>query len=276
MTEDEMLKDLAAADAAGQPELAQRIADTIRAQQANQPGLASRALNWMTTPSQNSQRHIDEKKAMADKAGPAPINRLLGVDEKDEPSLLTGAKAFLSGIPGYQADSTSHAADERMGRFRKEHPILGTALPLLGGMAKPVMLPATEAAYFPQPPIEAAKPAAAQTLISTGPMQGNLQAQMRSGAQTLSEMPNPPWDLLKTILGGAVGGHVIPGVGGAKGIPLAVAAKAAQKGGPRLGASALRGAAGAMDAIPQRAGTSALQLLQTLLEQQRQNRSEQQ
>lgn len=273
MTEEEMLKDLAAADAAGQTELAQRIADTIRTQKANQPGLARRALNWATTPSENLKFMGEERRALANRprTGPPGLLELT----KDSGDLKAGLHSLMSGaVSGHQPDAMSDEESARMERFRSEHPILGMALPMAGGMRKPAMLPAAEAAYFPQAPIEAAKPAAAQTLTSTGPMQGTLQNQMRSGAETLSEMPNPPWDLLKTILGGAVGGHVLPGIGGVKGIPMAVAMKAAQKGGPPLGASILRGSAGAMDAIPQQAGTSALQLLQAYLDEQRQKQSQ--
>jgi hypothetical protein len=143
-----MMADLAAADAAGDTELAQHIAGRIKAarisQQPQQPGPLRRALNWATTP-----LHPEigaQNRAIADKAGPPLINRMLGVDVKNEPDWLAGAKAFVGGMPGADQGVLPTEDAGRMGRFRQEHPILNIALPMAGGMMGPGMLPSQGAA----------------------------------------------------------------------------------------------------------------------------------
>src|SRR6266850_2539625 len=66
-----------------------------------QPGMLLRALTWATTPPANAAPEIERMRAIVDKAGPAPINRLLGYDTQNEPDWLSGAKAFVGGaMPG--------------------------------------------------------------------------------------------------------------------------------------------------------------------------------
>lgn len=98
---------------------------------AEQPGILRRALTWAATPSKGMQAIIDQQKATNG-------GGLIGKDSGDAAASLAAA---TSGIPGFNARDTSPEYDERMDRYRKEHPIASILLPLAGGLAKPASLP---------------------------------------------------------------------------------------------------------------------------------------
>src|SRR5438270_799255 len=77
------------------------------------PGVLRRLLG----PFKGMEPILAEQKAQADQNGPAPIDRLLGYGDANEPDLLTGAKRFVRGIPGFDPTSTSTASDQRVARF---------------------------------------------------------------------------------------------------------------------------------------------------------------
>lgn len=166
-----MMSDLAAADAAGDTELAQHIAGKIKtARTPEQPGMLRRALTWATTPPENTKFLGDERKAIVDQYaathGPAP----LGIT-KDSGDLKTGAYALLSGaVPGSGDVPMGAEADARMQRFRQEHPALSILLPMAGGLGRPGMLPTQRVPKAIDPVLEqiqrvsGAAPSASQTL----------------------------------------------------------------------------------------------------------------
>jgi hypothetical protein len=137
MTEDEMMSDLAAADAAGDDQLAQHIAGRIKAARQPQPGLASRALQFLGTPfSESINGHpdplLEKQKQLAVERGP-------GLVGKDAGNVMAGAGTFVSAMPGYSRTDENPETSARLARFREEHPKTAIGLGFGGGMASPTL-----------------------------------------------------------------------------------------------------------------------------------------
>jgi len=138
-----------------------------------QPGMAHRLLTWATTPFKAMEPILAEQKATAGS----------GLIGKDSPDALAGVGAFVSGLPGFQPSATSPEFDERMSRFRQEHPIAGTALPFAGGFAAPVL--PTAGAAQPGAVESLANSLAARTLRGTATEYKTLG---KEGVQSMGDM----------------------------------------------------------------------------------------
>lgn len=104
----------------------------------------SSALSWANTPSAAMQPIIDQNKAGQQEGsfwkGQGGI---IGKDSSDPAAALA---SFTSGIPGFAQHDTSPTFDERMGRFREQHPVASFLLPIAAAGARPGYLPPTTAA----------------------------------------------------------------------------------------------------------------------------------
>src|SRR5438445_6493839 len=145
-----------------------------------QPGLLRRALAWATTPPA-AMRPILEQQAAT--RGGAPLGLT-----KDSGDLAAGAHALVSGIPGYIPNAQSDEAAARMGRFRSEHPVLGIALPMAGGLSKPGFLP-----------VQRAVPAAAPLAAAQAAPQAVAEAPAAANAYEAAARSNKVAELVKAI-----------------------------------------------------------------------------
>lgn len=138
-----------------------------------QPGVVSRAFQWLSTPFKSMQPVLDANKANAAGAEPGPLDLT-----KDSGDTNTAFHALVSGIPGYQRNSESPEAQDRMSRFRTEHKAASILLPLLGGLGRPGALP-----------VEAAGPAEAGPIAEalTGVARKAGRRVLYGGANGLSE-----------------------------------------------------------------------------------------
>jgi hypothetical protein len=182
MTEEEMMQDLAAADAAGDDQLAQHIAGRIKAARQPQPGLASRALRFLGTPfSESINGHpdplLEKQKQLAVERGP-------GLVGKDSGNVMAGAGTFVSGMPGYDRNTENPETTQRLGQFRHEHPIAATALSLGGGFANPVLPGAIGASGGPSGAESLANSLAARTLRGTA---NEYKTLGKEGAQEMGD-----------------------------------------------------------------------------------------
>jgi len=233
MTEEEMMKDLAEADSAGDTELAQAIATHIKATRApaKPPGLLQRAVS-------NYQQFSRDAKEEQQRRNPGG-----GLLDKDAGDVTSGISSFLSGLPGAQPGSAEQ--EQRLGQFRQEHPILGRALPIAGAMGSPVPGPLRYQMGNPylgmNPKLASVGPALPEAMLAA---KGPISAALTSAGEKLSSMPMREPDLLDVILAsmgkkGMIAAGVrkfAPAVGGA------VLKKAGAMTDPALLRGALRGA----------------------------------
>jgi hypothetical protein len=90
---------------------------------------------WANTPSDAMAPIIAQQKA-------TNTGGMIGKESSDPAAAIA---SFTSGIPGFSQHDTSPEFDERMGRFREQHPVASFLLPAAGALGKPGFLPATSA-----------------------------------------------------------------------------------------------------------------------------------